>query len=151
MVSGEAPLLKSHLQQRATAEGLSNVVFHAPVNKARLAGLMASTDVGLQVLANIPAFYYGTSPNKLFDYIASGLPVLINYPDWVAEVVREHGCGYVVHAADPKGFAEALIHAASHRSELPQMGQRGRALAQRQFDRRILSVRFAEWLELAAS
>lgn len=56
--------LKAGLQARAEREGLTNVVFHDPVNKARLAALMAATDVGLQVLSNVPAFYYGTSPNK---------------------------------------------------------------------------------------
>jgi len=56
--------LKPGLQARAQREGLGNVVFHDPVNKARLAGLMAATDVGIQSLANVPAFYYGTSPNK---------------------------------------------------------------------------------------
>ena len=55
--------LKPGLQARAKCDGLTNVVFHDPVNKARLAGLMAATDLGLQILANVPAFYYGTSPN----------------------------------------------------------------------------------------
>jgi len=48
--------LKPALQQRARGEGLDNVVFHDPVSKARLAGLMACTDLGIQVLANLPAF-----------------------------------------------------------------------------------------------
>ena len=52
--------------------------------KTELNKLVASADVGLMVLANVPAFYYGTSPNKFFDYISSGLPVLNNYPGWLA-------------------------------------------------------------------
>lgn len=76
--------LKAGLQARAARDGLDNVVFHDPVNKAKLAGLMAATDLGLQILANVPAFYYGTSPNKFFDYIAAGLPVLNNYPGWLS-------------------------------------------------------------------
>jgi len=53
--------LKPTLQARALAEGLDNVVFHPPVGKGKLAGLMAATDVGLRILANVPAIYYGTS------------------------------------------------------------------------------------------
>lgn len=140
-------MLKPRLQLRATTESLVNVVFHEPVNKTRLAGLMAATDVGLQILDNIPAFYFGTSPNKFFDYIAAGLPVLINYPGWLAEIVRERRCGYAVPPADPVAFAEALIHAADHRMELPLMGERARELAREEFDRRLLADRFAEWLE----
>ncbi|MFW1503924.1 glycosyltransferase family 4 protein, partial [Vibrio parahaemolyticus] len=65
--------LKPQLEAKAQEMQLNNVVFHPPVNKQKLAGLMASADVGMQVLANIPAFYYGTSPNKFFDYISAGL------------------------------------------------------------------------------
>lgn len=139
--------LKPHLQARAEREGLANVVFHPPVNKRRLAGLMAATDIGLQILDNVPAFYYGTSPNKFFDYIAAGLPVLINYPGWLADLVRENTCGYAVPPADATAFANALIHAADHRADLPLMGQRARVLGARQFDRRILADRFVECLE----
>ncbi|WP_447503053.1 glycosyltransferase, partial [Acinetobacter pittii] len=67
---------KKVLMERAEKLQLNNVVFHNPVNKEKLAGLMASADIGLQILANVPAFYYGTSPNKFFDYISAGLPVL---------------------------------------------------------------------------
>lgn len=139
--------LKSSLQQRAHREGLDNVIFHDPVNKARLAGLMRSTDVGLQILANVPAFYYGTSPNKFFDYIAAGLPVLNNYPGWLADIIKENQCGYAVPPSDAEAFADALEHAADHRQEIKEMGKRARNLAQGEFDRLKLADHFVEWLE----
>ena len=139
--------LKAELQQRAHAEQLDNVIFHDPVNKAKLAGLMAATDVGMQILANVPAFYYGTSPNKFFDYIAAGLPVLNNYPGWLAGIITEHECGYAAPPDDPVAFANALIHAVDHRDELRRMGQRARALAQSEYNRDLLAARFVTWLE----
>jgi glycosyltransferase involved in cell wall biosynthesis len=142
--------LKPALQQRAARENLSNVVFHPPVDKARLAGLMAATEVGLQILANVPAFYYGTSPNKFFDYIAAGRPVLINYPGWLAELVREQGCGYAIPPDDPGAFADALSDAAGRREALPAMGARALALAHDRFDRRRLADELVDWLERAA-
>lgn len=142
--------LKPHLQLRAHREGLENVVFHDPVNKARLAGLMRATDVGMQILANVPAFYYGTSPNKFFDYIAAGVPVLNNYPGWLAEMIESNGCGYAVPAADPAAFADALELAAAERDQLVVKGERARELAEREFDRRVLSDKWARWVEGAA-
>lgn len=141
--------LKPALVARAQLEMLGNVVFHDPVNKTRLAGLMAATDVGLQILANVPAFYYGTSPNKFFDYIAAGLPVLNNYPGWLAEMIRNHACGFVVPPASPVAFADALEQAAADRSALKAMGKRGRELAQTEFDRVLLANRWVDWLESA--
>jgi glycosyltransferase involved in cell wall biosynthesis len=139
--------LKPALQARAKREALDSVVFHEPVNKSRLAGLMASTDVGLQVLANVPAFYYGTSPNKFFDYIAAGLPVLNNYPGWLAGMIRDNQCGFSVEPENPQAFADALEQAASDRTAAKEMGQRGRELAELEFDRELLANRFVDWLE----
>ncbi|MET3376946.1 glycosyltransferase involved in cell wall biosynthesis [Variovorax boronicumulans] len=139
--------LKPGLQARAERDGLTNVVFHDPVNKARLAGLMAATDLGLQILANVPAFYYGTSPNKFFDYIAAGLPVLNNYPGWLAEMIGEHRCGFAVPPDDPVAFADALEVAAGDRSALKAMGNHGRALAEKEFSRTLLADRWVDWIE----
>jgi len=139
--------MKAGLMQKAAGQGLSNVVFHDPVDKSRLAGLMAATDIGLQTLANVPAFYYGTSPNKFFDYLAAGLPVLNNYPGWLAELITEHQCGFAVPPENPQAFADALVQAANDREALSRKGQRALALAKAQFDRRILSNQFVDWLE----
>jgi glycosyltransferase involved in cell wall biosynthesis len=138
--------LKPALQARAALEELDNVVFHDSVNKTRLASLMAATDLGLQVLANVPAFYFGTSPNKFFDYIAAGLPVLNNYPGWLAGMINENSCGFVVIPDDAAAFADALEVAAADRYALKEMGERGRKLAQVEFDRRLLADRWVDWV-----
>jgi glycosyltransferase involved in cell wall biosynthesis len=139
--------LKASLQARTQSERLENVIFHSPVTKTKLAGLLAAADVGMQILANIPAFYFGTSPNKFFDYLASGLPVLTNYPGWIAEMITQHQCGYVVPPEEPVAFADALCQAADNRSELASKGKRARQLAVREFRREILAKRFAVWVE----
>lgn len=141
--------LKTALQARASAQGLDNVVFHAPVSKLHLAGLMASTDLGLQILANVPAFYYGTSPNKFFDYIASGRPVLCNYPGWLADMIDETDCGFAVAADDPSAFADAMESAADDRVKLRGSGANALALARARFDRASLAADFVAWLESA--
>ncbi|WP_454667674.1 glycosyltransferase family 4 protein [Acinetobacter calcoaceticus] len=137
---------KKALMERAEKLQLDNVVFHDPVNKAKLAGLMASADIGLQILANIPAFYYGTSPNKFFDYISAGLPVLNNYPGWLAELITKEQCGFAVPPENPKAFADALEQAADHREQLNQMGKNSQQVAKEQFNRSALSQKFSDWV-----
>ncbi len=139
---------KPHLQQRAAREGLSNCLFLDPVPKRHLAQLLKHRiHVGLMILDNVPAFYYGTSPNKFFDYITAGLPVLNNYPGWLAELITEHHCGLAVPPNDPVAFADALEFLKDHPDELNIMGQNARLLAERQFDRKILADRFVDCLE----
>lgn len=126
---------KGSLMDRARREGLANVVFLEPMPKARLAGLMSGADVGLQVLANVPAFYFGTSPNKFFDFLAAGLPVVTNYPGWVAELVAKHDCGIAVPPDEPDAFARALMALADDRAAAARMGTNARSLGETQFSR----------------
>lgn len=137
---------KASLQKRAKELNLSNVIFHDPVNKTRLAGLMSEADIGLQILANIPAFYYGTSPNKFFDYIAAGLPVLNNYPGWLADLIKQEDAGYAITPDSATQFADALEKAALNREKLKQMGKNAQALAKREFDRAKLAQKFNDWV-----
>ncbi|KZZ59804.1 glycosyltransferase WbuB, partial [Oleiphilus sp. HI0125] len=138
--------MKPKLQERVKELGLGNVVFHAPVDKQRLAGLMLSADIGMQLLANVKAFYFGTSPNKFFDYLAAGLPVLNNYPGWVAELVTENECGFAVPPDDPEAFASSLINVRDNREQLKQMGMNARKLAVERFAREDLADEWLRWV-----
>jgi glycosyltransferase involved in cell wall biosynthesis len=144
-------MLKARLQERGRREALDNVVFLDPVPKDKLAGLLASTDVGMQILVNVQAFYFGTSPNKFFDYIAAGIPVLNNYPGWVAQLITENQCGVAVPPEDPEAFAGSLERLAADRAALRAMGVRARELARREFDRVRLGDRFVDVLEAAGA
>ena len=141
--------MKRDLIERARLDGLDNCIFHPPVPKTSISGLMKAADAGLMVLANVPAFYYGTSPNKFFDYIATGIPVLCNYPGWVADLIATNKCGISVPPGDAAAFASALEQMSDKRGELRDMGANGRVLARREFDRSLLADRFVTVLENA--
>lgn len=139
---------KDRLMARARAEQLSNCLFLPPIKKTELARVTGSVDCGLMILANVPAFYFGTSPNKFFDYIASGVPVLINYPGWLAGMIQQERCGIVVPPDTPEAFAAGLIELSKMSPEERQgMGRRGRKLAELEFARELLSARFVRVLE----
>jgi glycosyltransferase involved in cell wall biosynthesis len=138
---------KAKLVADAKAQNLDNLVFCNPIPKTDLIPVIKGADVGLQILANVEAFYRGTSPNKFFDYLAAGRPVLINYPGWLAEFVREKDCGFVVSPDDPQAFADALIAAADRRGDLAEIGARARRLGESEFARDILAAKFVTTLE----
>lgn len=142
--------LKPELQKHASELELLNLVFCDPVPKKQLVGLMQSADVGLQILANVPAFYYGTSPNKFFDYIAAGLPVINNYPGWLAELIRKNDIGIAIEPNNTGTFADALEDLADNRDKLKNQGEHALSLAQSEFDRSMLSARWCDWVLGAA-
>ena len=110
--------------------------------------MFAECDLGLQILKNVPEFYEGTSPNKFFDYISAGLPVLINYPGWVKRLIESYKLGYYAPPNDPEQFLMALDLA--YQSNQIQNWRERRALPAgflKQFSRKRLSNQCADIVE----
>lgn len=142
---------KDRLRAAAAAAGLDNCRFYDPVPKQQLGAITASLDCGLMVLKDVPAFYDGTSPNKFFDYAAAGIPILNNYPGWLAGLITEAGAGVVVPPGDPVAFADALQALAADPERCRRAGAAARMLAEQRFARADLSGRFVETLQDVAS
>jgi glycosyltransferase involved in cell wall biosynthesis len=142
---------KLELQKRAASEALDNIVFLNPIPKRQLIGLMKGSDLGLQILKNVEAFYNGTSPNKFFDCLAAGIPILVNYPGWISDLVKNHACGYVVPPDNPDAFAKALIEAKKNRASSKALGKNSKALALQKFDREELAKKFCTVIEASHS
>lgn len=137
---------KARLIERVKAESLSNVRFFDPVSKRHLTSLLNEADLGLQILRNIPEFAYGTSPNKFFDYLSVGLPVLNNYPGWLAEIIDEHELGFAIRPDSASAFADALEQAAEDPIALVKMGHNAATFAQNVMNRKILSKQWVDWV-----
>jgi glycosyltransferase involved in cell wall biosynthesis len=139
---------RDRLMQRSRDDGLESLTtWISSIPKAELARVLPRMDVGMMILKNVPAFYYGTSPNKFFDYISSGLPVLNNYPGWLAGMIEEKQCGLAVPPDDPKAFADAVLWLRDHPDERRAMGRRARELAEERFSRDELGRQFVATLE----
>ncbi|MEG3163598.1 glycosyltransferase family 4 protein [Sphingomonas sp. PB2P19] len=139
--------LKADLIRSAERRKLGNVLFLPPVSKHVLASYLKAADIGVQCLKNIEAFYNGTSPNKFFDYLASGLPVLINYPGWIADMVRTNDSGLAVPPGEPEALATALEQMADDPVRRDMMGRNAQDLARREFDRDVLAARWVQTIE----
>jgi glycosyltransferase involved in cell wall biosynthesis len=139
--------LKFKLKERAKHEELDNIIFLDSMPKTELKNIMTVADIGMQILDNIPAFYYGTSPNKFFDYIAAGLPVLNNYPGWIADLITKNQCGYVIDPNNPEIFADMLIDAVESPDKLMKMSLNARKLAKNKFDTKLLGKKFVRCFE----
>jgi glycosyltransferase involved in cell wall biosynthesis len=66
------------------------------------------------------------NPNKLFEYMAAGLPVIASNFPLYKEFVEGNGSGICVDPQDPEAIAKAITWIADHPVEAEQMGRRGR-------------------------
>jgi glycosyltransferase involved in cell wall biosynthesis len=73
--------------------------------------------------------YYNISiglPNKLFDYMLVGLPVIASDLPEIRNVVKTADCGILVDPKDENEIAEAICHLLEHPEEARRMGENGR-------------------------
>ena len=146
LLVGDGPA-KAQLREAAARRGLANVEFRAPVSKYELVALLNAADAGLMVLKEAPLFAFGVSPNKLFDYLGGGLPVVCNVAGEVAEMLAESTAG--VQAADASGAAlaaairELMTWSSSRRRE---QGAAGRRWVEREHSRTVLGQRLDAFL-----
>jgi glycosyltransferase involved in cell wall biosynthesis len=138
---------KMGLMEMCSSMGLNNVTFKGLFDKSKYNEVLAEIDVGMQILLNIEAFYYGTSPNKFFDYLAAGKPVLVNYPGWMSDLVSESDCGIAVKPDDAVAFADAIQILASRKNDFNAMGIRARMLAEKEFSQTNILPRLVRFVE----
>jgi glycosyltransferase involved in cell wall biosynthesis len=81
------------------------------------------------------------SPNKMFDALAAGKPVLINVQGWLGETIEKNNCGRCIDSRHPQALAEALEELAANPELCRKMGKNARALAEREFARDKLAKR----------
>jgi glycosyltransferase involved in cell wall biosynthesis len=135
---------KTALLEEAKARQLRNVTFLPPQPRDAMSTLLASADIAVVPLKmRIP----GAVPSKLYEAMASGLPVVLAAEGEAAEIVQSGRSGIVVTPGDVDGLANALRRLARSADERLRLGAAGRAMAVERFQRRRLSDDFIQALK----
>ncbi len=141
---------KPALQAQAAQMGLENVFFLPPVPKAGMAQALAAADACIAILKPVQ-MYATVYPNKVFDYMAAGRPVLLAIDGVIRQVVEEAGAGVFVPPGEPAALADAIRGLADKRETGSAMGLRGREYVESHFDRAELAEKLAEIFEKMAA
>jgi hypothetical protein len=67
-----------------------------PAKRTRLPRSPRALTADFRFLPMFQRFMTETSPNRFFDCIASEIPLLVNYPGWLAKLIDRNRCGLVV-------------------------------------------------------
>ncbi|MBQ6517931.1 MAG: glycosyltransferase family 4 protein [Anaerolineaceae bacterium] len=125
---------KGRLEALAAELKLKNVLFVPAVPKDEMAGVMAAEDAGLAILKKLDMFKT-TYPNKVFDIMACGDPVICQIDGVIREVVEENRAGVYAEPGDPQALAGAVLQLAGDRESAQKMGENGRKAIAEKFSR----------------
>ena len=135
------------LRARAGDRQLANVKFFPYQPKERLGESLSAADVHL-ISVHPRALDY-LMPSKLYGIMAAGRPILaaIRPESELAEFIVNEDIGMVIPPNNAEALALAIEQARMAAGRLAEQGQRARRLAEREYDRRIVTGRFASMIE----
>ena len=95
------------------------------LDRDAVANVMSYSKAGIVTFHPLPN-HIDAQPNKMFEYMSAGLPIITsNFPLW-KEIVEENNCGIYVNPLEPKEIAKAIDYIIIHPNESQQMGQNGK-------------------------
>ena len=117
----------SYLEAELRAKASKEVRFTGWVPYEQVFSFLSEADIGLVCFHptpnNIAASWRN---NKLFEYMAAGLPVIAsNFPLW-KEIVEGNNCGLTADPLNPEEIAKAVEYLIQHPDEARKMGENGR-------------------------
>lgn len=121
------PEYEAELRSAATPFG-DRVRFEGPIPASEVIPRMAAADVSTVLIEPISLSYRYTAPNKLFDSMMAGTPIVASDMRVIGQIVRDERVGEVCDVASPVGIARAIIAAVEQGAEY---GRRCRAAARR--------------------
>jgi glycosyltransferase involved in cell wall biosynthesis len=145
LLVGDGPE-KKRLMKYRDEEVLDNVTFIPSVAKEQIPTILKHTDVGLLPLQDSPVFKWGISPNKMFDYMASKLPVML-LCDLDGSQIEKSGGGSVIRNDFSKTLANELLKYEEDREGTKEKGQKAFLYVEKHHSWKSLSVKFLEMLE----
>lgn len=83
---------KAYMLERIESEGLTNVCYKGVVAKKNIPYIVTKASLNFMHAAPTDLYRYGASPNKLFDYLAAGQPILQDFT-YYGDLVKKYNCG----------------------------------------------------------
>lgn len=137
---------KHKLINRIQVEDIKNVIIQDSVPKNEVIKKIKQADVGIMTVADYPILK-DNSANKFFDYLAAGLPVLINYSGWQKDVLDKFNAGKSFNYHDKEGFYKFLVKFKNDRQLLTDFSNNAKKLALEKYDSDMLAQQFEEVLK----
>lgn len=103
------------------------------VDRAKVAEVLGSVRAGL-LLYHPEANAVRAQPQKMFEYMSAGIPVIASHFPWWREIVEGAGCGLLVDPLNPGAIAQGIEYLLTHPQEAEAMGHRGREAVETRYN-----------------
>lgn len=124
------PAVETEVKGAAGWESVNQMGF---VDRKGVRDILARSFAGLVTFLPVPN-HVDAQPNKMFEYMSAGVPVIgSNFPLW-KEIIEGNNCGICVDPLDPAAIARAIDYLAENPAVARQMGENGRRAVLRKYN-----------------
>lgn len=114
-------------------KGWASVSEAGILGRDEVANIMSRCKAGIVTFHPLPN-HIDAQPNKMFEYMSSGLPVITSdFPLW-REIVEGNSCGMCVNPLKPEEIADAINYILTHPEEAEQMGKNGKEAVKKKYN-----------------
>ena len=134
------------LKEKCEKLDIINAHFIKKCGLTELSEIVNLCDVSLVTFADIPILATN-SPNKLFDSLSAGKPIIVNSPGWTKDLVEDYRCGLFVDPKKPEDLASKILFLFENPEVCEEMGVNSRKVAESKYDKSILCKKFVDVVE----
>lgn len=136
------PILKKQVEDL----GLKNVKFLGSHPMKIVVEVVNCCDVSITSFLDLPILYTN-SPNKLFDSLSAGKPIIVNSAGWTKDLVEKDDCGFYVDPQNPQDFVDKILKYYQDKELLQKWSQNARKLSIEVYDKNILTKKVVDVIE----
>ena len=134
------------IDQAILDESLNTIIRLGLMPKFKLVPLIQHAMVSLVPLKGTKILDT-SSPNKFFESLSAGVPVIQNTQGWMKDFLEKNKIGYTLSPNDPTQLADLLVYLKDHREILEEMGARSMKIAKEEFDADFLARKMLKGIE----
>ena len=116
---------KRQLENIVEANNLTDrFTFYGPVPTDQVAAFVSGSDLGVAPIQNACLSYYFCAPNKVFEYVIGGIPVIgSNFPE-LENIIVKHGIGFTFDPENPEDIASSVSKVFANKESYDIMKQK---------------------------
>lgn len=139
---------KAELEQRCKDENINNVIFRGRIDKKYVPYICSRADINLINVRRTGIQKYGTSYNKMYDYMLAGKPILctidVNY-----NYLEKYNCGFTTKSQEPEDIANEIIKIKNLDKETYEKIGKNAYKASKDFDFNVLTDKLEKVIDFA--
>lgn len=136
---------RKHLESLVSKYQLYNIEFLGLIPKTEVIKWFSRAEASFVTFKDLPVLHT-SSPNKMFDSFAAGVPIIQSTKGWIKELVEKEKCGINVEPNTPETFKVAIEKIANNKEFRDELASNAKKLALNDFNRDILAKKYLEAL-----